>query len=342
MTRRRLKKVEVRFLSLCNRGANALPVLYKGDDTVELQTMCKMSDEGMLTAVAYAPDIRDNQGDIADAEVVKGMAHSFMMNGAKLDIMHDFKAVPKDKAHVVESFIIQKADPRFVGWKNASGEIVDVTGGWAVVIKVQDPTLRELYREGKWNGVSLAGPCTVEVEKSDDNSLIERFAKAFADKLKPKKDDMEPQVLEAALAKANAPVLTALTALADALKSSIAPKEAKKTDETEEKAPVYRGKPDDEKALLKHERELELFDLRKSADMSTAEGCRAYREAVAELRKAWAEADKTEKPSNQTSTEKKDEVDTKVMDPETGLMVMKSMIEARDLGRKHAKGEGKK
>lgn len=340
MTRRRIKKAEIKFVSLCVRGANTLPVLYKSDDnTVEMQTLSKLSEDGLLTAVVYAPDLRDSQGDIADAEVVKGMAYSYIKNGAKLDIIHDGKPVPSEKAFVAESFLIQKDDPRFKDWKDYTGKPVDVTGGWAIVVKIEDPTLRALYREGKWNGVSMAGPAVVETEKSQQD-ILDSFARIFSGKLTlpNQEQEMTPTELEAAIAKANAPLISALSGLVETLKPK-APAETKtEAKKAEDEAPVYKGKPDDEKALLKHERDLALFELRKLADLSTPEGAKEYREAVSALRKEWAaeDAKASGKTSNQGGGDRGAENPNKPVYDSNGNLVKSADLDLLEQAKKDA------
>lgn len=165
--RRRIKKAKIDFVSLCPRGANRMPTLYKEDGSFEIEAMVKQEDEGTLLAVVYAPEFRDSQGDIASAEVIKDMAYSFMQNGGQIDIRHDGRAVGPDRAYVAENFIVQKSDPRFQDIVDYAGEPVDVTGGWATVIKLEDPSLRDLYSKHGWEGVSLAGRAEVVTEKED-------------------------------------------------------------------------------------------------------------------------------------------------------------------------------
>lgn len=167
MARRRFKSADIKFISLCPRGANKLNVVYKDDDAFEIDLLTKGNmDEGEIHAVVYAPELRDTQGDIASAEVIKDMAYRAARDGLKVDIRHDGRALDPSKAFVAESFIIQKNDIRFQGMKNRDGEEVDVTGGWGVVVKVNDEDLREKYRSGQWSGVSMGGRGDLHIEKA--------------------------------------------------------------------------------------------------------------------------------------------------------------------------------
>lgn len=185
--RRRITKVKsVTFLSLCPRGVNWLPVLYKeaGAENVRFELLTKASEkfdeEGLITALAYVPERRDAEGDIASPEVVREMAHSFAKEGIKLDLRHNEAAVTKDRAFVAETFVVQKGDPRFANWKDYDGKAVDPTGAWGVVIKVEDPVLRKAYREGAWNGVSLGGRAETVVEKEAKIVTKEELEALFA------------------------------------------------------------------------------------------------------------------------------------------------------------------
>lgn len=180
---RRILNAEVKLLSLVPRGANKLPVLYKSDGCVEFQPISKWNDEkGELLSVVYAPELRDSQGDIASADVIRKMAHSFARNGANLDIKHDGVLLSKKQCYVAESFIIQKGDERFKDWKDYDGNPVDVTGGWATLLKVEDESLRKAYRDGGWNGVSLfADKAELAVGKSADDvsGMLSELVKAL-------------------------------------------------------------------------------------------------------------------------------------------------------------------
>lgn len=169
---RRIKKAQIKFISLVPAGANKMPVLYKDDGHVEFDTLVKASeDAGELLAVVYAPEHRDSQGDIASAEVIKDMAYDAAKRGVEIDLRHDGKPVGRERAYVAESFLIAKGDERFVGWTDRDGGAADLTGAWATVIKIEDPELRRLYREGEWGGVSMAGRAeVVATEKSDDEA----------------------------------------------------------------------------------------------------------------------------------------------------------------------------
>jgi len=192
---RKIKKIRVEFVSLCPMGANNMRVLFKEDGKFEMPLLSKgMTEEGELAALVYIPGVEDLQGDYADAAVVKEMAHTFLEAGGKLDLQHNFKPIPKEKAFVAESFLIRGHDPRFAGLTTYEGAPVDPLNGWAIVIKVQDPELQRLYKEGGWNGVSLGGRAVMEEE--DEKKSFWAGVKALFSR---KEVEMEPKELKSLL-----------------------------------------------------------------------------------------------------------------------------------------------
>jgi len=223
---RRIVRAKIKFLSLVPKGANQLPVVYKSDDAegnnLRLTSLTKAQDDfdekGELLSVVYAPEMRDSQGDIASADTIKQMMYDAAKEGLDLDIRHNEKPLSKDAAFVAESFIVQKGDPRFEDFKDYNGKDVDVAGGWATVIKIEDKELRKAYREGKWQGVSMAG----QGEFVPDTDA---FLKSLADALKHKQDtgdlDMKPEELTALLAKNNEALASAIV---DGVSKALKPK----------------------------------------------------------------------------------------------------------------------
>lgn len=163
---REILEADIRFISLCPRGKNGFATLFKAETAMaHFEGLSKaqgdIMEKGELLAVVWAPNIADSDGDFSSPEAVEQIAHSYMKNAAKVDLIHDCEALPKDAAYVTESFIIQADDERFAQWPGYDGEPADVTGGWAVKMQIDDPTLRAAYRDGEWNGVSMYGPAKV-------------------------------------------------------------------------------------------------------------------------------------------------------------------------------------
>lgn len=348
MPMRRIKEAKIRFISLVPRGANQLPVIYKADDsTVEFETIVKddMTEQGTITSIVYAPESRDSQGDIASAEVIKKMAYEFAKNGEGVDLRHDNKALSSDQAYVAENFIVQKGDPRFSDIKNYDGEAVDVTGAWAVVIKVDDEALRKEFRDGNWNGVSMGGTAVVESEKADDG-FTSRFFEAFKNFLGRQDEgdlDMKTEDLTKALDASNEKLVAALTKIMKPDGESTVAKE----DETKETpaAPVFKGdmsNEDDRKAFKK---ELALWEAsQKHADNPVAlfeamekieeefsesnseidEAAGVSKEDNAEVADLKRRLHKAEKRSNQTTGDRGETNNTPI---ESGVGITKSDAE---------------
>ena len=182
---RRIKRGKIEFISLCKRGANRMPVIYKADGAFDIEMLLKAADDfaerGEVLGVVYAPENRDTQGDIASAAVIKDLMYDAAQRGEMIDIMHDGKALTNEQIFVAERFIVQKGDERFSDFKDYEGKVVDVTGAWATVLKVDDADLRKQFKKGDWNGLSMGGIADLALEKND--SLADRVVSALVDKL---------------------------------------------------------------------------------------------------------------------------------------------------------------
>ena len=249
---RRIKKANIKFVSLCPRGMNGLRTIYKaapddlGQGSAEFVAITKalpgFDERGELVACVWAPNRLDREGDWADETTVKEMAYSFMFNGAKIDLRHDEKQLAKEDVYVVESFMIQKGDERFAEMEDHTGSPVDVTGGWGMVLKVNSPALRKAYRNGEWCGVSMMGPAITE------NGVQPPV-------VKESEDDMKPEEVKE-LAKA------AVAEIGPAIASSVVKEltsagiiTAKKTEESKPAAPAlpsFTGDVNDPEAIEKH------------------------------------------------------------------------------------------
>jgi len=282
---RRIKRAKITHLSLCPKGVNQMPVLYKADGSFELECISKMDDQGDLLALVYVPERPDAEGDVASAEVIKGFAHDFLRHGGHIDIVHDLKPVGVDRAHVAETFIVQKGDPRFTDWKDDAGKALDATGSWGTLIKIHDPELKRLYREGGWRGVSMYGQAHVEpVAKS---SL-------------PTTNTMTPEELKKALADALAAQnATLVESLSKALKAALPEAPAAPAPVAKAEPVAFEGDPSNLEDLAKHEEKvlLKSLDLSKPADIATWRAHLAKKAAGApktELEKAQAQLAKAQ------------------------------------------------
>jgi hypothetical protein len=244
-----------------------MPVLYKADGTIEFDTITKATeDAGEITAIVYPAESADTDGHLASAEVIKDMAHAFQKEGGQIDIRHDGKAVGVDRAYCAESFIVQKGDPRFVDWKDYDDNPVDATDAWATVIKIDDPKLRQLYKDDVWNGISMQGTGLLTVEKADEtDGLLKKILKALG-LTSPTNDedvDMKKQELEEIL-KADRKDLVAELAKVikpEPKKEDGKPGEVKKEDEV-------KLDLTDPKAVREHAEKLEKEEAAKNFDMT--------------------------------------------------------------------------
>lgn len=349
--KRRILKADVTLVSLCKRGANGLATLFKGEGakfSALVKASTNFDERGELLAVVAAPGLVDSDGDVfASPDVIRNSMHSFMRNGGKLDLQHDLKPLPATSAYVAESFEIRKGDVRFTDWKDYAGNSVDVSGGWGMLIRIEDEQLRKAYRNGDWDGISLYAPAAdlKVLEKSDDditNTMRSLFKQAGL--IEDTETDMLSPEQLATLAKSIAdgviagmkPVVTEPVAKGDA-------------------APVFAGDPTSAADLSKHAAALERHALLKSGDLSdpvkvaalvkaaaekaaAAEAAKDPKAARAELRKsnpALAEAldakdaadervKALEKGSNQPGTE----IDEDEIDPSQNPLVKAGLIKA--------------
>lgn len=331
---RRIKQARITFISLVPRGANQLPVLYKSEgDLVQFNPIVKndrFEEEGLLTAVVYVPEVPDSQGDVASAEVIKDMAHRYVQNVGAVDIRHDTKALPREQVSIVESFIVQKNDARFADLRDYNGRAIDATGGWAVVIKVEDQNLRALYRSGQWNGVSMFGDAIVEPVSKSDTSIPDALAKRLAGgSTNPNTNDTDMTIdeLKAALSASNdtlAKTLTEsiVTGLAKALKPEPTqepknepvakidfegdPTNLEDVRKHQRKVRASLVKWDDAKSVQSYEADLAKWAAEDAARVAAQNGDKAPELIAAEaaLAKAQAELARVSKASNQPTDTK--------------------------------------
>lgn len=263
--RRRIRAAEISLISLVPSGANQVISLFKSQGAVELSALAKINAEGYLTTLVYMPNAVDWEGDVADATVVKDMAHGFIshMEGNGIDVLHDGKPVGSNRAHICETFVVQKGDPRFEGIKDDSGAAIDPEGSWGVVIKIDDADLRSRYATGEWVGVSMFGSALVEpvTKSSNPHTEIEMDEKQMAELLKGFGADLSASIVEG-LSKALVPA---------------EPKAEPKT-ETVEKAEVkFEGDPMDVEDLAKHADKVFLA----SCDLNTVDGLKKWNDHLA-------------------------------------------------------------
>ena len=301
----RIREPEVTFLSLCPRGKNRIPVLYKaggegGKGEIELATVIKadaLEEKGELWAVAYAPGVHDSDGHYADHEDVAKMQRSHMKNGGKLDLRHDGKALTSDEAYLAQSFLVQKGDPRFVGMKTEDGQGIDEEGAWATQIQIESLDLRKQYREGKWGGVSLFGRAYLEEVGKEHSGgqaeAAEEVLRALARALKkepeggspnPEDDDMDEATLKKALGESNTALAKELsTSIAAALATALEPLkpkvEAKKEDDPDE-PPRFVGDARNPRHVQRHLAKMEKFEREAEVDWADPDAVRDHLDSL--------------------------------------------------------------
>ena len=278
--KRQILKAKIGFLSLCPAGANTIRTMYKSDDgnkNIELQMLSKdMSEQGELICCVYVPDLEDSQGDQASAEVIKDFAYDFAKNGGNIDIRHNEEALSKDDIFVAETLIIQKGDERFEGMEDYDGNSVDVTGGWGVILKVEDDELRKLYRSGEWGGISMGGMMLAR-DTTNESSILSALKEIFSSINKPLKQEKSDMSLNDKDLKQVAEVVTktldardeATKKKAEEVKVAKEKSDKKNADETKlglgMVEPVLKADPSEED-IVKHRKNLAIFELSKKVD----------------------------------------------------------------------------
>jgi hypothetical protein len=173
---RKLKTIDVNFISLVDKGANRKKLIFKSlPDTTPLfektvQIKKYDEDQRIVFCIVYSPDEVDTQGDIATAEVIKEAAYNFMRCARtnNVDKQHDF--IP-DEGFVAESWIVKENDSIFPD---------EPAGSWAVGIKVENDETWQSVKNGEITGLSLAGLAVIE--DSQNNSPAEKADDTIQDK----------------------------------------------------------------------------------------------------------------------------------------------------------------
>jgi hypothetical protein len=164
---RRLKNIDVSFISLVDKGANLKEIIYKSENFPDNPPLSKFveilktdEEKRMVYGIVYSPEETDTQGDITDAKEIEKAALAFMKyrRTNNVDQQHDGK---KGQGFVGESWITKEADPLF---KDHAPE-----GSWAVGIKVEKEDTWEKVKAGEISGLSLAGVAeTTDLTKKEE------------------------------------------------------------------------------------------------------------------------------------------------------------------------------
>lgn len=164
---RKLKNLNVTWISLVDKGANNKVIIYKsaenGKRLKEIEIAKVDKEKHLVYGIVYAPDEVDTQGDFVDAETIEKAAHDFLKHDRihNIDKQHNLE---EQKAYVVESWIVRKNDELF-----PLNE-----GAWAIAIKVDDEELWDSIKKEEITGLSLYGSAEAETEEAE-KSLFKRF-----------------------------------------------------------------------------------------------------------------------------------------------------------------------
>jgi hypothetical protein len=279
---------DIEFISLCPRGKNFMSVLYKEDDgSIELATLVKDDkiDLGQLTTVVYAPGMADADGHFSDAAGVASMCHSYMRNGAKIDIRHNKEALSKEQIYVTECFLAKADDPEFSGIQDKLGRPVNMEGAWVTRFQIDDEELRKEYREGKWDGVSMFGNAKVQAVAKSTAALdiIDLLAERLGTTTDDQEIDMNQTELTALLEKNNEALAKSIVGgITEALKPQEAkPKEVVVEAKKEDKPLEFVGSRTDPKDVQAHLTKVKAHELQKGVDWNDPQSVEEYHAKIA-------------------------------------------------------------
>lgn len=103
----------------------------------------KSEEQHLVFGEVYAPNRPDAQGEYMTAPEILKMAHEFLRSGkmGQIDLMHGNKVVKG--ASVVESFVADETDSRFL------------PGSWVIGVHIPDDVLWTSIKKGEINGFSM-------------------------------------------------------------------------------------------------------------------------------------------------------------------------------------------
>lgn len=124
---------------------------------VDMPIVLKSEEQQIVYGEVYAPNRPDAQGEFMTAVDIQKMAHEFIRSGkmGQIDLMHGNKVLKG--ASVVESFVSDDDDKRFL------------PGSWVIGVHIPDSILWGSIKKGEINGFSMEALVTrhdreVEVE----------------------------------------------------------------------------------------------------------------------------------------------------------------------------------
>jgi hypothetical protein len=109
-------------------------------------------DKHLVYAEVYLPDTPDAHGHQMTREEIEKMAHNFMKNArtTQIDLNHDNNT--DYGCFMVESFIARDGDPDYA------------PGAWVAAVKVENPDVWRMIKDGDITGFSFEGMAYVVEE----------------------------------------------------------------------------------------------------------------------------------------------------------------------------------
>ncbi|MCS3600140.1 XkdF-like putative serine protease domain-containing protein [Bacillus sp. JUb91] len=176
---RKLKNVDVSYVSIVDKGANKKKFfLTKSDDKPNFVKEVKIikgedEEQKLVYGVVYEPgsadkpETHDSHGDFMEASDIEKSAHNFILKYRNIDTQHDFNA---GAGEVVESYIAPTD-------MEVNGETI-IKGSWVLVTKATDE-IWESIQKGNYTGYSLAGVAETEVIEEEVTKTEEKQMKSF-------------------------------------------------------------------------------------------------------------------------------------------------------------------
>jgi hypothetical protein len=108
-----------------------------------MSIVLKSDEQHIVMGEVYAPNRPDAQGEYMTAVEIRKMAHEFIRSGkmGQIDLMHGNKVVKG--ASVVESFVADETDSRFL------------PESWVIGVHIPDDALWASIKKGEINGFSM-------------------------------------------------------------------------------------------------------------------------------------------------------------------------------------------
>lgn len=109
-------------------------------------------EKHLVYAEVYLPDVPDAHGHQMTRAEIEKMAHNFMKNArtTQIDLNHDNQT--DYGCYMVESFIARDGDPDYA------------PGAWVGVVKVDNPDVWRMIKDGEITGFSFEGMAYVVEE----------------------------------------------------------------------------------------------------------------------------------------------------------------------------------